>query len=265
MSSAANILPVQEAFSRQSGEFDAIDEANPLIGWVRERVRSECLDLISPGDRLLELNAGTGIDSVFFAEQGVHVLATDQAPGMLTQLRSKQRPGLPLDVKALSFLDLGELKGQQFDHIFSNFGGLNCTDRLDQVLREAYQLLRPGGCLHLVIMPRVCLWELAWVFKGQFRRAFRRLRKGGTMAHLEGVEFPCHYYDPGVVARMVPGLSVRTIKGLSVFVPPPHMQGKAERWPRLLRFSEQLEKALCDLWPFRAWGDHYLLIVQRRP
>lgn len=264
MSSAADVLPVQKAFSRQSGTFDAIDVANPLIGWVRDRVRSECLDHISPGDRLLELNAGTGIDSVFFAEHGIQVLATDQAPGMLAQLRAKQRAGLPLDVKALSFLDLEQLKGEQFDHIFSNFGGLNCTDRLADVLREAHLLLRPGGHMHLVMMPRICLWEMAWVFKGQFRKAFRRLRKGGTMAHLEGMHFPCHYYDPGVVAGMVPGFSVRTIKGLSVFYPPPHMQGKAERWPRLTRIAELLENGLCCRWPFRAWGDHYLLIVQRR-
>ncbi len=263
MNSATEILPVQEAFSRQSGAFDAIDVANPLIGWVRQRVRSECLDLISPGDRLLELNAGTGIDSVFFAEQGIQVLATDQAPGMLAQLRAKQRAGLPLEVKALSFLDLEQLDGLQFDHIFSNFGGLNCTDRLEDVLEEAHLLLRPGGFIHLVIMPRICLWELAWVFKGQFRKAFRRLRKGGTMAHLEGVYFPCHYYDPGAVARMVPGLSVRTIKGLSVFYPPPHMQGKAERWPRLTRLAERLENGLCNRWPFRAWGDHYLIVLQR--
>ncbi|MCC7503534.1 MAG: methyltransferase domain-containing protein [Flavobacteriales bacterium] len=263
MSADAEILPVQEAFSRQSGAFDAIDVANPLIGWVRERVRSECMKFVRPGDRLLELNAGTGIDSVFFAEQGIHVLATDQAPGMLAQLRSKQRAGLSLDVKALSFMDLDQLKGQRFDHIFSNFGGLNCTDRLDVVLREAYELLPPGGHMHLVIMPRLCLWELAWSFKGQFRRAFRRLKKGGTMAHLEGVYFPCHYYDPGAVARMVPDLQVRVIKGLSVFFPPPHMQGKAERWPRLTRLAERLENRLCTRWPFRSWGDHYLIILER--
>ncbi len=264
MSSAVDHLPVQEAFSRQSGAFDAIDAANPLIGWVRDRVRRTSMAFIRPGDSLLELNAGTGIDSVHFAEQGVHVLATDQSSGMLERLRAKQRAELPLDVMDLSYHDLATLRGKRFDHVFSNFGGLNCTDRLDQVMKDAFGLLRVGGHLHVVIMPRTCLWELGWVLKGRFRMAFRRFRADGAQAHLEGIHFPCHYHAPSAVLRMLPeGFTVRALKGLSVVFPPPHAHALMARHPRLLRLLGRLEDALCDRWPFRGWGDHYLLIVRR--
>jgi len=266
MSTASGQAPVKEAFSRQAGTFDAIDAANPLIGWVRDRVRNECLRHMTAGERVLELNAGSGIDSVFFAEQGFPVLATDQAPGMIQQLQGKQRVDLPLEVKALSYHDLPQLSGRTFAHVFSNFGGLNCTAHLDEVLRDAHQLLEPGGHMHLVIMPHVCLWELAWILKGRPRQALRRFRSGGTDARLEGVHFDCHYYDPKEVLAMLPeGYAVRALVGLSVFYPPPHMQAKAERWPRVVRWLEGLEDRLARRRPFRGWGDHYLLIVQRLP
>jgi ubiquinone/menaquinone biosynthesis C-methylase UbiE len=256
--------PAKEAFSRQAPEFDAIDAANPLIGWVRARVRQACMGFIRPGQRLLDLNAGTGIDSTYFAEQGVQVLATDQAPGMVAQLRSKQRPDLPLEVMELSYLDLGALHGRTFDQVFSNFGGLNCTDRLDKVLRDAHTLLNPGGCMHLVIMPRTCLWEMGWILRGRPGAAFRRFRRGGSPAHLEGVTFDCHYHSPAEVFAMLPdGYTVKKLMALSLVYPPPHAFALAARWPRLTRLLGRMENALCTLPPFRGWGDHYLLIVQR--
>ncbi|MBL8002684.1 MAG: methyltransferase domain-containing protein [Flavobacteriales bacterium] len=265
MNTAAGAGAAKEAFSRQAAVFDRIDEANPLIGWVRERVRKASLACMHAGERVLELNAGTGIDSVFLAEQGLQVLATDQAPGMVRELQAKQRPGLTLEVMELSFLDLARLQGRTFDHVFSNFGGLNCTDRLDEVVRNAYGLLRPGGHLHLVIMPRTCLWELAWMFQGRFKEAFRRRRKNGTRALVEDVAFTCHYYDPSEVIAMVPGAHrVLHLQGLSVLYPPPHAQAIATGWPAATTWLGRLDDRISRTRPFRAWGDHYHLIIQRK-
>jgi len=262
--STIDTTPAREAFSRQAPVFDAIDAANPLILWVRDRVRRASMRHITPGSTMLELNAGTGIDSVFFAGQGVRVLATDQAPGMVRELRSKQRTGLPLDVVELSYHALPQLAGRTFDHVFSNFGGLNCTDRLADVLRDAHALLRPGGRMHLVIMPRTCPWELAWVLQGRFRDAFRRYRTDGAPAQVEDTAFPCHYHDAADVLRMLPpGYDVEHLQALSLCYPPPHAHALAGRWPRLLRVLERMEDALCMRRPFRSWGDHYLLIVKR--
>ncbi|MCB0765816.1 MAG: class I SAM-dependent methyltransferase [Flavobacteriales bacterium] len=156
------------AFSAQAGAFDRIDAANPLIAWVRDRVRIQALATMRPGDTLLELNAGTGIDSCFFAAQGMQVLATDAAPGMIEQLRLKQaaEPKLPLDVMHCSFLDLERLGDRRFHHVFSNFGGLNCTAHLDEVLRGIDRVLLPNGTCTLVIMPRFSPWELLAALKG---------------------------------------------------------------------------------------------------
>ena len=62
--------------------------------------------------------------------------------------------------KTLFIYSLQTLKNKgPYDCIFSNFAGLNCTDKLDQVLAGFDELLKPGGMVVLVILPRFCLWE----------------------------------------------------------------------------------------------------------
>ena len=267
MADVTGAAHVAEAFSRQSAAFDAIDAANPLIGRMREIVRKAALRHIGPGDDLLELNAGTGIDSFFFAEKGVRVLATDAAPGMIAQLEAKQRarPDLPVDVMACSFLELERLGDRRVDHVFSNFGGLNCTPHLDQVLHGIDRVLRPGGTCTLVIMPRFSPWEMLALVKGHAGLALRRWRKGGSTAHLEGVSFLCHYFSPRYVKRHVgPKYHVIEQRALSLIVPPPHMERFPARWPRLLRFLDRIEGAIASAWPFRNWGDHFLIILRKK-
>ena len=55
------------------------------------------------------------------------------------------------------------------------FAGLNCTDELGKVLDSFNDLLKPGGRVTLVILPKFCLWEFLLIFKGKFRTAFRRV------------------------------------------------------------------------------------------
>lgn len=255
------------AFSRQSSSFDAIDAANPIIARIRSITRREALALMHPGDHLLELNAGTGIDSFHFAAHGIHVLATDAAPGMIAQLKQKQRahPELPVAVMECSYLDLDRLGERRFQRVFSNFGGLNCTPYLDRVLQGMDRLLLPGGTCTLVIMPRFSPWEVLGLLKGHFRSAFRRFNKGGTQAHLEGEHFTCHYYSPDQVRRQLgPQYELISLRALSLLTPPPHHDRFTTRYPSLYRSLDHWEERLAHWWPFRNWGDHFLITLRKR-
>jgi ubiquinone/menaquinone biosynthesis C-methylase UbiE len=257
-----------EAFSRQASDFDAIDAANPLIGWVRDRVRAQAIATMHPGDHVLELNAGTGIDSFYFAQQGMHVLATDAAPGMIAQLRQKARSTNTAQVSVMecSFLELERVGDRRFHHVFSNFGGLNCTNRLDIVLRGIDRVLLPDGTCTLVIMPRFSPWETGALFKGNLSLALRRWRKNGTPAHVEDVVFPCHYYSPAFVKRHFgKGYTTLSQRALSLLVPPPHHAMFPAQWPRLFRSLSSLEDHIAH-WPlFRNWGDHFVITLRKRP
>lgn len=256
------------AFSKQAPVFDKIDDDNELIIWMRKRIHSEVMRYAKTGDHMLELNCGTGIDALYFASQGIYVMATDNAPGMLEQLERKvQAADLQerISVERCSFNNLESLgTTPQYDYVFSDFGGLNCTNRLDKVLADLDKLLKPGGHFSLVIMPPVCLWEMAMIFRGYFKTAFRRLRKGGTVAYVEGLPFQCFYYDPGFIVKHLGNrYQLKSLKGLSVLVPPPYIEHFVERHPKLFAMLQHWENKLCDTTPFNRWGDHFIITMQK--
>ena len=77
------------AFNNQSVLFDELYSSNTIIQYKRNRVRQHVLPFLKPKSSILELNAGTGEDAVFFAtlEHRVHV--TDISTGMQNQLKEK--------------------------------------------------------------------------------------------------------------------------------------------------------------------------------
>src|SRR5205809_4273972 len=120
--SPGNDNSVSAAFSKQSEVFDQIDEANKLSGHLRSIFRKEVLKHLRPQSQILELNCGTGLDAMFFAEKGHSVLATDNAPGMIKKLEKKAgQTELKIQSRVLSYHDLTQLKEKKFDHILSNF------------------------------------------------------------------------------------------------------------------------------------------------
>lgn len=113
------------------------------LGQTR-RWRSAVLAAVDPrpGQRILDLAAGTGTSSVPFAEAGAFVVPTDFSLGML-QVGKERQPNLPFvagDALALPFAD------GAFDAATISFGLRNLADR-HAGLRELARVVRPGGRL----------------------------------------------------------------------------------------------------------------------
>jgi len=258
---------VSEAFSRQSAVFDRLDTENRLTEHLRAIYRNEIETRSLPGSRILELNCGTGVDTVYFAEKGYKLLSTDNAPGMIARLREKiAQQQLHNNVQTLlcSYADLDRLGTQKFDHIISNFGGLNCTGELDTVIRQFKERLTKDGKVTLVIMPKIAPWELVMALKGDFRTAFRRFRKN-TTAHIEGVHFSVYYYSPSYIKRILKNdFEVITLKGIYFAVPPEFYQRFVERYPAMYRFLRGIERLLGNVFPFNYCCDHYMITLKRK-
>lgn len=258
-----------DAFSRQSSGFDEADQLNPVIQRMRKQVHAHLLSLLNPGDRILELNAGTGIDAIFLAQQGFNVFATDNADGMLSVF-SKKISALNLENKIqlqkCSFNNLQDLQVGGFNHIFSNFGGLNCADNIKNVVNQFDDFLYPGGMVTLVIMPPICPWELILALKGNFKIAFRRLRKKGAMSHLEGVYFNTWYHSPKQLLKaFVKNKYNRiTVKGLGILSPPPYLFKLAIKNPKTVKMLYKMEEKIDELPPFRSWADHFIITMQKK-
>ena len=95
-----------------------------------------------PGERILDLAAGTGTSSDPLDRAGARVVACDFSVGML-QVGKQRRPELSFvagDALALPFADAS------FDAVTISFGLRNVTD-VDAALRELARVTKPGGRL----------------------------------------------------------------------------------------------------------------------
>jgi ubiquinone/menaquinone biosynthesis C-methylase UbiE len=236
---------------------------------MRDKVYSHVVRHVPRGARILELNAGTGTDAVQLAQRGYFVHATDIAPGMLGRLPAKiNQMGLQdrVTMETRSFLSLGGVPGAPFDAVFSDLGGLNCVPDLTPIIQQLPAVLNPGGVVTWVLMPHICLWEMAEIFRGNFSLAFRRFARGSVRAHLEGLNFDVYYFAPKQVMRWFGAhFEMLALEGLSVITPTAESKSFAKWYPRLYRVLSWLDDRLSPHRPWNGWGDFYILTMRYQP
>ena len=109
-------------------------------GW--RRAVAAALDLV-PGERVLDLAAGTATSSAALARSGADVVGCDFSLGMLRVGKRQGHEGVQLvagDALRLPFADAS------FDAVTISFGLRNTADP-DLALRELLRVTRPGGRL----------------------------------------------------------------------------------------------------------------------
>jgi ubiquinone/menaquinone biosynthesis C-methylase UbiE len=273
MSDPVNTINEQaaaKAFSKQASVFDEQYSADTIIQYKRKRVRDHVLHYLKPNSSILELNAGTGEDAIFFAQNGHTVHATDISDPMQDKLKEKARmKGLQLRIgnEICSYTELATLSNRgPFDLIFSNFAGLNCTNELAKVLHSFDNLLKPGGIVTLVVLPKFCLWEFLLLFKGKFKTAFRRFSgHKGASAHIEGEFFKCWYYNPSFIRKhLKESFDLVSLEGLCTLVPPSYLEGFAEKHPKIYSSLVNKENKWKTSWPWKVIGDYYIITLRKK-
>src|SRR5258708_5484773 len=260
-----NSIQVNEAFSKQSFHYDDDDLQNPLLQMMRLQVYDHVARFIHKPCRILELNAGTGIDALHFVRQGHKVHATDLSTGMIDQIKRKINHfdlHNRLTCQQLSYDQLDQLTGQKFDFIFSNFGGLNCIDDLSKVTKNLSKILTSGGYVTWVIMPPVCVWEILSLLKGN-RNALRRFNKKTNVAHLEGEHFQVWYHSIRSIRKAF-GQDFRLARyeGLAALSPPPYAAAFPVNHPMLHKMLQRADISVRNYFPFNRWADHIIASFQ---
>jgi SAM-dependent methyltransferase len=260
---------VAEAFGRKALIYDEFGRQHPNLERMRAKVRAHVQQALPAGAHLLEINAGTGADACFFARQGYCVHATDLSVEMVAEIRRKaEREQLEqrLTVQQLSFTQLEEVQGGPFDGALSNMGGVNCIADLGAITSALPGVLKPGGIVVWVVMPPICLWELAQGLRGDLKLALRRLRPGGVVAQVEGLPVPTFYHSPRRVrAAFGSDFQPLRLQGLSVFTPPGDHKEFPLHHPRLYRWLARLDDRLANRFPFQGWGDFFILSLRYWP
>ena len=95
---------------------------------------------ITPGEKVLDLAAGTAVSTVELAKSGAWCVAADFSVGMLAAGQGRPVPKVAADATRLPFAD------NAFDAVTISFGLRNIADRV-AALREMVRVTRPGGRL----------------------------------------------------------------------------------------------------------------------
>src|SRR5947208_482190 len=82
-----------QSFGRAATFFEDDERANILARWTRRQSLLTLDAAFGPGDLVLEIGCGTGMEAVLLARRGVRVVATDAAQGMIEVLSAKLAPG----------------------------------------------------------------------------------------------------------------------------------------------------------------------------
>jgi ubiquinone/menaquinone biosynthesis C-methylase UbiE len=265
---SANFSTAVEAFDHVAGSYDDSFTRTVIGQAQRKQVWKRLLQAYAPGDRVLELNCGTGEDARFLAKRGVSIVACDGSAEMIKVASARaQREGKGADVifKHLANEDLRLLsRSQPFDGAYSNFSGLNCVSDLQPVARELASLVLPAGRVLICLWSPVCAWELVWyLLHSETKKAMRRF-SGKAKANLGGLTITIAYPTVNDVRRaFAPWFELEGRRAIGLFVPPSYVENWARKHNALIGHLERMDNTFADFPILRDLGDHVLLEFTR--
>lgn len=137
------------------------DRANAVMTFGLDRrwraATARILDA-RPGERVLDLAAGTGISTAVYARNGAWCLAADFSVGMLRRGRARGVPMVAADALHLPFADAS------FDAATVSLGIRNFVDT-KAALVEIARVVRPGGRLVICEVSTPPLWPLRSLYR----------------------------------------------------------------------------------------------------
>jgi SAM-dependent methyltransferase len=266
---ARRASPAGPAFGAIAETYDALF-SNSLIG-RRQRglVWREAERAFRPGQRVLEINCGTGIDALRLSGLGLKVVACDSAPEMIAAARQRLGASVhapDIDLRCVPTEAIGQLEaGEPYDGVFSNFSGLNCLADLRPVARDLARLVRPGGKAVFCLFGKFCAWEVVWHLSGgEWRKAFRRLGDRSIPATISGSTVNVRYPSVRSLERSFrPHFRLERWVGVGVALPPSYVEPLAVRFPALVRLAAAADPWLGGCPGFRSLADHMTLTFRR--
>ena len=162
---------VAAMFDALAGRYDLMNDVLSM-GQVRLwRKRVGRILQAGPGDRVLDLAAGTGTSSVTFAQTGADVVACDFSLGMLQAGQARQTKSDPLGTKSrgrVAFLAGDALRlpfrDDAFDAVTISFG-LRNVHGTREALQEMRRVTRPGGRLVVCEFSEITIAPLDMLYR----------------------------------------------------------------------------------------------------
>lgn len=254
-------------FDDYAATYDSSFSMTALGHCLRKMVWQRFDVAFASSNRILEIGCGTGEDSIYFARRGHDVVATDASAGMLRVAKKKaENEGCAqrIQFRHIPMEKLGhELATQRFDGISSNFGAMNCASRLGSIVSDVAPLLTKNAPLVWVVMGRYVPWEWVWFLaRGDWRKAFRRHKKGGAVWKGMRIQYP----TPRQLGMFLqPHFEPLGHRSLGFALPPTFAADWLESSPRMLSALTHVERAAQRIQLCATLADHYIMEARRTP
>jgi ubiquinone/menaquinone biosynthesis C-methylase UbiE len=257
-------------FDAVAASYDETFEDNPITRHIRAIIGQTLTMHFQRGERIIDINCGTGTDAVALAGRGIRVAAIDASPRMIEMTRLKcsaENLSNLVEANVMRYEDLHSLEEKSYDGALSNFGGLNCTPELEPIAQNISRLLKPGSVFVACVMNRFCLWEIgAYLGRGNVRQAFRRFHRDGIQARLGDQTMRIYYYSPREFARRISRwFAVERIYGISILSPSPNSRSFFTNNKSLSSGLMRIDDRIRARFPAYALGDHFVIEARRLP
>ena len=243
---------------------------NPLLTWLRDEHPSILRDLLPDKAAVLDIGCGTGIEALQLVQDGFSVLGIDISPVMVRQAQTKIaafgiRFGAAFKTLPAGHLNTLDERGP-FQGAFASLGTLNSEPDLAGFAASLHERLAPGAPFVATVMSRHCWFEI-W-------HNLRRLKPGDTLdrggewaesrAGTGKVNAPVKFYTPDEFAsHFEPLFTVERVMAFPLLMPPVHMSEIYSENEARFTALHGRERALRERAGFRAWGDHFLMVLRR--
>ncbi|MHB8585746.1 MAG: class I SAM-dependent DNA methyltransferase [Thermoplasmatota archaeon] len=265
---------VSAAFDDLAASYDR--EVGGTLGAARAKAVATRIvrDAFRPGDLVLDIGCGTGVDACFLAQRGVEVVALDVSRAMLEETERRARARGVTDrvhtahIPASRVADLVALYGEgSFSGAYSFFGSLNLEPSLDGTRNGLARLLQPGAPFYAGLVNRRVLWEMtAYPLLLRFDRAAKKTRRATTMrvSRKRADVVPVRLYDPPEFAKLWrPDFELCDVTGTNIFVPPPYLDDYARPFPGFISLLSRLEDRVEQKAPWNGLGYFSLVHLTR--
>lgn len=264
------LVEPEVAYDAYAARYDKLLEENRINAYMREAMLRIQRETFSPGERLLELGAGTGDEALALAALGCEIVASDPSAEMVRVAREKANThpaGQRVTFLECHARNLGEALREEPD---GSFGGayssfaLSYEPALGSVQGALARLLRPGSYFLLAAVNRVCLSELL-IATVALRPSLAGRRLRTSSPHKVGrVRTRIFCRTPLELSRSFrPQFAQDRIWALPAILPPHYMNRPFERWPSLVDILERVDLLVRSKPLFRTLGDHTVIRLRR--
>jgi SAM-dependent methyltransferase len=258
------VEPGTQAYDVEAAVYDARVEGD---AWMRRVLWARYARLFRPGQMVLDVGCGTGIDTRYLARRGIRVVGIDRAPSMIREARAAlaSEPFEALvDLRVMDVAAMASLPERGFDGVISAFASVSTVADLRGFSAAAADRLRPRGTLLVHSLNPWSLWEWMGLLRYGRLRAARGLGRHPERIFMIGDHAVPHYlYDARDAYERFfkTQFRWRDAFGLGI-LRPPHTVARIP--PVIVSALQALERPLRGHWPFARWGRFFTLELEKR-